>query len=131
MKKVILSGLVAGIAMAIVGMIINMLWQKLLPGLATEYATPLFRPWSDPLMSLIFVVPVLSGFVMAWIWKVIKGSIKNNSNVFASVLVVLSILGMIMTYSCFPMSFLMLTTWCVSMIGEYLVGTWILKKMIK
>jgi len=141
MKKVLLSGLVAGIAMAVVGMVCNMLWQKLLPGLEVQYQAPLFRPWSDPLMSLIFVVPVLSGFVMASAWKAVGGKlcfcehdvkdVTKNILGFVGFFIVLSVLGMLMTYSCFPMSFLMLVTWCVSMVVEYLVGTWILAKMIK
>jgi len=131
MKKILLSGLVAGLAMTIVGSALNMLWEKVFPGLAAEYATALFRPWSDPLMSLIFIVPFLSGFVFAWIWNTVKGSIKNRVGIFAGGLSILSILGIVMTYSCFPISFLMLATWCVSMIAEYFVGVFILAKMNK
>lgn len=131
MKKLFLSGLVAGLAMSLVGTVGNMLWQVVLPGLAAQYQTPLFRPWSDPLMSLIFVVPVLSGFVMAAIWRFHKVALHTTWWKFAGALSIFSVLGMLMTYSCFPMSFLMLFTWCVSMVIEYLVGAWILAKMIK
>lgn len=131
MKKLFLSGLVTGLVMTIIGAVLNMLWGKILPGLAAEYATPLFRPWSDPLMSLVFVVPFVSGFVMAGIWRAHKIILQKDWWKFAAVLSLLSVLGMVMTYSCFPMSFLMLMTWCVSMVVQYFVGTWILSKMIK
>ncbi|MFH1253320.1 MAG: hypothetical protein V1664_03260 [Candidatus Uhrbacteria bacterium] len=142
MKKVLFSGLVAGLAMAVVGFVLNMLWGETFPGLAAEYATALFRPWSDPLMSLMFVCPFLSGLVMSKVWATSGGKIcffsvclpnpSPNKNIlgFASVFILMSIIGMLMTYSCFPMSFLMLVTWCVSMIVQYLIGTWILAKMI-
>lgn len=129
MKKIFFSGLVSGLVMAIVGALLSMLWTTVFPWLAVEYANGLFRPWSDPLMSLIFVVPVISGFVMAAIWQAHKTVLQKKWWNFATVLSVLSILGMIMTYSCFPISFLMLMTWCVSMIIQYLLGTWILMKM--
>jgi hypothetical protein len=143
MKKILLSGLAAGLVMAVVGMVLNMLWGKIFPGLSAEYATPLFRPWSDPLMSLMFVCPFLSGLVMSKVWYTSGGKIclfsmclpgtSPNKDIigFASVFILMSIIGMLMTYSCFPMSFLMLVTWCVSMVVQYLVGTWVLAKMSK
>ena len=59
MKKILLSGLLAGLAMVVVGVILNTIWQKIFPGLQAEYQTALFRPWSDPIMSLVFVVFII------------------------------------------------------------------------
>jgi len=130
MKKILLSGLLAGLAMVVVGVILNTIWQKIFPGLQAEYQTALFRPWSDPLMSLVFVVPLLMGFVLAQAWKKVGGQGKKIGG-FVGFFSIFSLLGMLMTYSCFPMSFLMLMSWWVTTIVEYFVGTWILAKMIK
>ena len=135
MKKILLSGLLVGLVMLVISVALNFLWPVIFPSVTVEYQTPLFRPWSDPLMSLIFVCPVLTGFFMAWVWNMFKNyhmfPISKKVLTFSGSFVVMSIIGMIMTYSCFPISFLMLMTWCVSMVVQYFVGTWVLAKMNK
>jgi hypothetical protein len=133
MKKIFLPGLVAGVVMVIIGLALNSLWQVVFPGLKVEFETPLYRPWSDPLMSLVFVCPLLTGFFFAWVWNMMKAGYQAPTAkkvfLFASGFTIFSIIGMLMMYSCFPMSFLMLVTWIVSTAVEYYVGTWILAKM--
>lgn len=135
MKKIFLPGLVAGIVMLIIGVALNFLWSAILPSVAAEYATSLFRPWSDPLMSLMFVCPILSGFFLAWIWNMVKGChqgpVSKKVCLFAGGWTIFSIIGMLMTYSCFPMSFLMLVTWIIGTAVQYYLGTWVLAKMNK
>lgn len=131
MKKLLLPGLVAGLVMLVVSTALNFLWPAILPSVAAEYNSPLFRPWSDPLMSLVFVCVFLTGFVMAWMWDAVKGSIKNSVTAFAGALSLLALLGIFMSYSCFPMSFLMTVTWIVSTVIQYYLGAWVLAKMNK
>jgi len=51
MKKVILFGLLAGLAMLIVSLALGPLFNLIFPSLAAEYNNmKLFRPWSDPIM---------------------------------------------------------------------------------
>lgn len=135
MKKILFSGLVSGLVMLIVGMALNFVWHGLFPSLVVEYQNPMFRPWSDPLMSLIFVAPILSGFFMAWIWNMFKNyhmfSTGKKVLTFSGSLIILSVIGMLMTYSTFNMSLLMLATWTFGGATQYYLGTWVLAKMNK
>ncbi|MFA6131525.1 MAG: hypothetical protein WC702_00450 [Patescibacteria group bacterium] len=135
MKKILLSGLVAGIVMLVIAVALSFAWQFIFPSVALEYATPLFRPWSDPLMSLIFVCPLLTGFFLAWIWSMVKGCHQGSASkkvlLFATGWTIFSFLGIFMTYSCFQMSFLMMLTWVLSSATQYYFGTWVLIKMNK
>lgn len=72
MKKIIWTGLVAGIAMAVVNMLLNPLIYALFPGLQEAYMTPVFRPWDDPLMMLFFLYPIVLGLALAYVWDRIK-----------------------------------------------------------
>ena len=69
MKKIILGGLLTGLAMLIAGMIAGQLVNLLMPSLQTQYANPcLFRPWADWHMNLYFLHPFAVGLALAWIW---------------------------------------------------------------
>ncbi|MGZ5244555.1 MAG: hypothetical protein ACXWW0_11635, partial [Bacteroidia bacterium] len=73
MKKIILPGLLAGIVMLAVSLIFSWAMNFIAPGLQDEYRNPeLFRPWSDPLMMLIFVHPFIVGIILAWVWDFVK-----------------------------------------------------------
>ncbi|MCX6817525.1 MAG: hypothetical protein NTU57_01580 [Candidatus Aenigmarchaeota archaeon] len=94
--------------------------DALFPSLAAEYNNPaLFRPWSDPLMSLYFVEPFVLGVIMAWFWNMAKGLIKETDAIKKGVYFglgywVITIPGMIMSYSSFPISLLMTVSWSLS-----------------
>ena len=80
MKKVVISGLVTGIVMLIVGLGMGPISNYLFPKVITEYQNPqLFRAWTDPIMSLYFLHPFLVGFILAWIWNKTKPLFKKNS----------------------------------------------------
>ena len=66
MKKVIISGLVAGIVLLILNMGFSFLISFLLPGIEAQYQTEIFRPWSDPLMWLYFIYPFALAMVLSW-----------------------------------------------------------------
>jgi hypothetical protein len=120
MKKVLLSGLIAAIVMFVAGMAIGILSCKILPSMNTEYANSgIFRPMSDPLMSLFYVATLIIPFVFAWIWNKTKtlfhGNIWKNALYFTLVYFFISTLpGMIMTYSCFKISLAMTLVWTVT-----------------
>ena len=48
MKKIFWTGLVAGVAMMIINMVLNPLFNAIFPWLEEAYMTPVFRPWEDP-----------------------------------------------------------------------------------
>ena len=69
MRKILINGLFAGSIILIVGMISGQVFQLLVPSLVDEYGNEkIFRPWSDPIMSGMYLQPFLSGIILAWIW---------------------------------------------------------------
>ena len=96
----------------------------------------MFRPWSDPLMSLIFVVPFLLGIIFAILWQKHKNMLPGKT-AYAKVMKLLmlyfsfSLIGMIITYSTFTISLLMVCVWIVQEFLQLVIGAWILSKMIK
>lgn len=138
MKKVFLPGLVAGIAMLIVSMLVNQFVNMFVPSVAAEYVNPaLFRPWSDPLMSLFFLHPFVLGFILAWVWNKVKtlfiaGSVWQKGARFGLVVwLVASIPGMLISYSSFPVSLAMISSWLISGLISVVVAGCIFAKMNK
>jgi len=132
-KKIITPGFAAGLVMMLIGIILSKGYNFILPSLQAEYENShLFRPWSDPLMSLYFVHPVLIGLLLAWIWDKTKtvfpysASAMKKAAIFTLIYSLFSICGMIMTYSSFPVSLLMVSSWTLSVFIQGIIGTMII-----
>jgi hypothetical protein len=128
-RKVIVTGLVAGLSMLVVAVGLSFLSNLALPGLMAEYTnTELFRPWDDPLMSIYFAYPFVMGLALAWFWNRVKESFQGG-NAWGRGLqyglaywIIASIPGMIVTYSSFQVSFLMVLSWTVMGLVQVVVG---------
>ena len=138
MKKVFLSGLVAGVVILAAQVVLSMfVFDKLIPSLADEYKNPsLFRPWSDPLMSLMYVTPFIGGFIMAWIWNYIKSAFNNFSPSTAGLMLgfmvwLLGLPGMVISYGTFPISFIMVLSWTLSNLIQLPLGGLVIANMNK
>jgi hypothetical protein len=136
MKKVILPGLLAGLTMLVISMLLTQVNNIILPDLQTEYTNPaLFRPWSDPLMSLIFVEPFIVGLILAWLWHQTKCLIKSpglqKGLKFGLIYGVIGMPGMIMSYSSFPISLTMTLSWTVSGFIQVIGAGLVLAKLNK
>ena len=128
MKKIIISGLIAGVGIFIISMGFSFLLGYLFPAIQAEYQNPnLFRPWSDPLMSLYFAYPFILGLGLAFFWnktkEVFKGKGFNRAINFAGwYFLIAAIPGMLITYSSFPVSLGLIIIWTVSGFIEALVA---------
>jgi hypothetical protein len=132
MKKVVWPGLLAGLSMLVLSMVVYSLWGVIFPGMTAEYQNPqLFRPWSDPLMSLMFVHPIILGLVLAWAWDKVKSVSGGWLNFAFGVWLVASIPGMVISYSSFPISLLMVICWSINGLIELLIGSFVLAKLNK
>ncbi len=136
MKKIILSGLVASIVMVVISFIFSYALGFLFPSVMQEYNNSgIFRPWNDPLMYLMFISPFIVGFVLAIIWSKIKPVFKNspvkNGLIFGLFYCLLTISGMIMSYSSFKVSLLMVITWTITNFIQILLGCIIISGMNK
>jgi hypothetical protein len=137
MKKIIISGLLAGVAMLVVGFGIGHVCGLVFPSLTAQYNnTDLFRAQSDPMMSLFFVHPFILGLILAWVWAKVKGVMKGAGWAakgirFGLAYWVVSIPGMVISYAGFPLSLLMVATWSVSILLEALAAGLIYAAMNK
>ena len=122
MKKIVVSGLVAGVADLIIGtLLLSKIFEIIFPGLSAEYETSgLFRPWSDPLMSLVFIYPFVLGLIIAFVWdktkKLVSGKdyIEKGLRFGCIYWLITGIPGMLMSYSSFPVSFTMILSWSLT-----------------
>jgi hypothetical protein len=137
MKKIVIPGIVAAIASLAATFALNYLFPLLWPSLTAEYENSgMFRPWSDPLMSLFFTQPFLLAMAMAWIWdktkQLFKGSLISNAFSFTLISFFVSNLpGMIMSYSSFKISLVMTLCWTISGFVQIFVAMLVIGKMNK
>lgn len=133
MKKILGLGLSVGLINLILGLALSRFFYYIWPSLNAEYQnTSLFRPWSDPLMSIYFVYPFLLGLILAWLWEKAKNLFRGNyirqGFSFGFIYWLLTIPGMIISYSSFPISFIMVFSWTLNNLILALVAGIILTK---
>ncbi len=120
-------GVISGMIMLIISILLNQFYVMLFPSLRIDYENPhLFRPWSDPLMSVYYVVPFLTGIILVWIWdsihEIIGGSKMRRGIRFGLGYWITSLPGMLMSYSSFPLSFIMVLSWTITILIQALAS---------
>jgi hypothetical protein len=116
MKKIIV-GLLTGVILLAASMGLSSVMNRMFPGLQVEYQNPhLFRPWTDPLMSVFWIVPFLTAFVSLYIWNVFKNLVPGDTVVYKGLCFglhfwLVTIPGMVISYSSFQVSGTMILSW--------------------
>jgi hypothetical protein len=135
-KNYIVTSIIAGFGALVVSFIFNFVTKTLLPSLALEYNNPLiFRPWSDPIMSLYFLYPFVLSFVLALAWDKTKTLFTNKIFIMRGIkfglfyCLVAAVPGMLISYSTFQVSGLMILSWTLNGLLEALVIGIILAKL--
>ena len=77
MKKIFISGLVAGIILLIVSEVVLHLTILLFPTLAVQYFDPAFNTGSDKFVFYYFH-PFIISFALGWFWARFKGVLKGS-----------------------------------------------------
>ncbi|MCL5798351.1 MAG: hypothetical protein M1366_06165 [Patescibacteria group bacterium] len=86
-------------------------------------------------MSLYFVYPFILGVVLSFVWSKTKNLFQGKSvagkaaNFGFTFWFLTSIPGMWITYSSFPVSFLMIASWSFSSLVQVLVGGLVISRM--
>jgi hypothetical protein len=121
MKKILISGIVAGITLLVLGIVVGTLFNLIFPSLVTEYMNPdLFRPWEDPLMMLFFLHPFILGLILSYVWDKSKSLLKSKDILGRAIpfgltiWLITSIPGMFITYSSFLVSLPMVISWTIN-----------------
>ncbi|MBI1767175.1 MAG: hypothetical protein HY015_05945 [Bacteroidetes bacterium] len=136
MKKIINIGLLAGLLILAASMVWGMLSNMIWPQLAKDYQNPqIFRPWSDPAMSIFFVHPFIVGVILAWIWSKTDQLFNNpirwkRGVIFGFTYWVVTIPGMIISYSTFQVSLIMILSWTMNGLIQAVVAGYVFSKLL-
>jgi hypothetical protein len=136
MKKVII-GLAVGAVMLLVNMLVVLIFHYFVPSIKTEYENQnLFRPWTDPLMSLMFVQPFMTGIILAWIWSLVQNCVAGDSTLskglnFGLVYWVVTLPGMLISFSTFPVSFMLIMSWTTGLFFQSICAGVMFAKLLK
>ena len=120
MKRLFKPGMLTGLIVLIILMGQSFISSWISPTLAEQYNnTALYRPWSVPVMWIIFLYPFFLGLALAWIWDKVQPALKGNGLTkaikFAFAYWVAGVIPtMIMIYSCFPVTKWVVIIWTVS-----------------
>jgi len=137
MKKIILPGLLAGLVMVVISALVGFLSNLAFPALGAEYSSSgIFRPWSDPLMYLIYLQPFILGILLAWAWhktkRLFKGPAWKRGALFGLCFwLVASVPGMLISYSSFKLSLAMVLSWTLAGLLQALAAGMVLAKLNK
>jgi hypothetical protein len=136
MKKILWTGLAAGIAMVIVNMALNPIFNAMIPGLKESYMNPLFRPWDDPIMMLFFLYPIALGFGLSFIWDktkqlFTKSACQNGLSFGLIYFCVIGIPTFLINFSSFNLPLVMILTWTVMGLVNGFIAGCVLAKLNK
>jgi hypothetical protein len=135
-EEIIWPGIVAGIAILVLGMVISYLFMSI-PSVAADYNNAqIMRSRQDPLMSLFFIYPFVLGIALAWVWNRAKGlfkgsACKRGTHFGLSYFIIATIPGMLISYSSFPLSLSTIICWTVSGLISAIAAGCILARMNK
>ena len=115
MKKVITSGLLAGVVLLILSVVGLFATIWLFPALAMQYYDPAFDSQSGRYM-IYYAHPFVIGLALAWFWDRFKGALKGSffaKGIEFGLIYALIALFPIMwlTYSALSVSLAMVATW--------------------
>ena len=132
MKKIIAPGIVAGFVTLVVGVVISSLFVAF-PSVLADYQN-MMRPWSDPLIFVFALYPLLQGIMFAWVWDKTKNLFSGTTmergaraGVLAWAVAILP--GLLANYSGFPLSLLTIVSWGVNGLVCAVISGMIFAKM--
>lgn len=126
--------LIAGTAILVAGLGLQMFFGLLFPAVSAEYQNSgVFRPWSDPLMTVYFVYPIIFAITAGYLWKRIReqlsGSPKEQAGQFAKLyFIIATIPGMFISYTSMQISLMTILTWTLTGYVQAWVAGWVFAK---
>lgn len=132
-QKLIISGLVAGVALLLLSIIGLYFTIWLLPNIAVQYFDPAFASQSSRDM-IYYVHPFIISFALAWFWRrfkgVLTGSFITRGIEFGLIYVLIAIFPMMwLIYSAMSISIEMVATWFVLGLLQGIVAGLIFEKI--
>ncbi|NYZ60462.1 hypothetical protein H0O01_02075 [Candidatus Micrarchaeota archaeon] len=130
MKNNYLLAIVVGIIVLVANQVLSVLLNVAFPLLSAEYAaSTAFRAWSDPLMNLIFLYPILTGVLATYLWLRTRKSWKSGADFGVAVGLFVAVPTFIVYYSNFLVSPVMVLSWALFAFVNILVAGLALEKL--
>jgi len=133
MKKIIVSGLVAGVVLLVLSVLGLHMTIWLFPSLATQYFDPAFDTGQSKEM-FYYIHPFIISMALAWFWArfkgVLTGSFLTKGIEFGLIYVVVATFPMMwLIYSAMNVSLAMVSTWFVLALAQGIVAGLVFEKM--
>jgi len=133
MKKIILTGLAAGVVLLILSILGLYLTIWLFPNLALQYFDPAFNTQSDRLM-IYYIHPFIISLALSWFWSrtkgILTGSFLTRGIEFGVIYTMVAIFPMMwLIYSAMSISLSMVATWLILGSLQGIVAGLIFEKM--
>ena len=132
MKKIILSGLLAGVVLLILSVIALYLTIWLFPELAIEYFNPAFETQESRIM-IYYIHPFIIAMALSWFWQrfkdVLTGSFISRGIEFGLIYTLVASFPMMwLIYSALSVSLEMVATWFVLAFFQGIVAGLVFEK---
>ena len=133
MKKIILSGLLAGIVLLILSILGLYITIWFFPGLATQYYDPAFNTGPDKYL-LYYAHPFVIALALSWFWDRFKtlltGSFVTRGIEFGLIYALIAILPALwLTYSAMSVSLAIVSTWLLFGLLQGLISGLVFEKL--
>ena len=133
MKKIIASGLVAGVALLILSVLGLFATSRIFPNVAMQYFDPAFDAESDRVL-FYYLHPFIIGLALAWFWSrfkgVLTGSFITRGVEFGLIYIIVATFPMMwLIYSSMSVSLAIVSTWIVLAFLQAIVAGLIFEKM--
>jgi hypothetical protein len=117
MKKIVISGLVAGVVLLIFSVLGLYVTIWLFPSIAVQYFDPAFNTQSSRIM-LYYIHPFVISMALSWFWSrfkgILTGSFLTRGIEFGFIYLIIAIVPMMwLIYSSMKVSIEMVATWFV------------------
>jgi hypothetical protein len=133
MKKIIISGLLAGVVLLILSILGLYVTIWFFPGLAAKYYDPAFDSGPDKYL-LYYVHPFIIALALSWFWDrfktVLKGSFLTRGIEFGVIYALIAIVpGMWLIYSAMSVSLAIVATWLLFGLLQGLIAGLVFEKL--
>lgn len=133
MKKIFISGIVAGVVLLVLSVVGLYATIWLFPGLAEEYFSSAFNSQSDRIM-IYYIHPFIISMALSWFWSrfkgVLTGSFVTRGIEFGLIYLMIATFPMMwLIYSSLDVSLEMVTSWFLLALLQGIVAGLVFEKM--
>lgn len=133
MKKILTSGIIAGIILLLISQVALHLTLIIFPGIAVQYFDPAFDTGSDKII-FFYLHPFVISLALAWFWSrfkgVLSGSFITRGIEFGLIYVVIATIPMMwMIYAAMNVSLAIVGTWSFLSLIQGIVAGLVFEKM--